>query len=78
MKEIHQNIVVIDDVLYEVESTLKAIDITFKAFHALHANYPVESERIWLFLQKAIYNIETQWDKQEGTVTALVQEYCKS
>lgn len=58
-----------------MESTLKAIDVTFKAFHALYANYPVESERIWLFLQKAIYNIETQWDKQEGIVTVLAKEY---
>lgn len=74
-KDIHQNFIVIDNILYEVESTLKAVDITFKSFHALHAIYPIESERIWLFLQQAVYNIQTPWDKQDSSVTILVEEF---
>ncbi|KAJ1526452.1 hypothetical protein ONE63_009586 [Megalurothrips usitatus] len=51
--------VVVDDYKYTLETPLKAIDIVFKIYHALHAVYPPESEPLWLFLQLAVYKFST-------------------
>jgi hypothetical protein len=42
--------VVLDDARWQVQTALKAVDICFKAFHVLHAQYPVESN-VWMLLQ---------------------------
>ena len=61
----------VNAVLFEVESPLRALDITFKIIHALDAQYPKESEREWLFLEKAVYKINLK----KSTTTKLVNDY---
>ncbi|KAJ1521832.1 hypothetical protein ONE63_003467 [Megalurothrips usitatus] len=49
--------------LYEVESPAEAIDLTFKAVHALCLEYALESKNMWLLLQQKVYGIHTEWDE---------------
>ncbi|XP_052858124.1 uncharacterized protein LOC128265918 [Drosophila gunungcola] len=44
-------------------------------YHALHAFYPHQSLYPWLFIQKAIYEIETQWDPQVPCVETKIKEF---
>lgn len=74
IEQITDSYIVIDEVRYRVPSPLRAIDICFKSYHTLHANYPFQSESIWLFIQKALYDINTEWDNRPA-VDTLVQEY---
>lgn len=64
----------IDDNLYRIESCLKALDVCFKSFHALHAEYAAEAEQIWYFIQKAFYNLTTKWDKSFIGVNSLLSD----
>ena len=70
---ISNSFVRINSTMYEVENPLKALDITFKAMHALDCKYHKESIREWLFLEKAVYQLNT--DRREGKVTAAVKSY---
>lgn len=67
--------VYIDSFYYTVRTPLEAIDLCFKAYHALHADYPYQSLHPWLFLQKAVYGIKTQWDPQIPPVERRVNEF---
>lgn len=67
--------VVVDDIRYKVESPLEAVDVCFKLYHALHASYPCQSSYTWLFLQKAVYNLDTPWDAEAPNVEAKVSYF---
>lgn len=43
--------------------------------YSLNAEYPKESEQIYLFLQKGIYGINTKYDKKFSAVSTLLKEY---
>ena len=62
----------IDDTRYRFQSVLAALDLCFKSFHVLHAEYPKPSEHIWLFLQKSIYSLNTKWDKRLPCAATLL------
>ncbi|XP_077255928.1 uncharacterized protein LOC143893930 isoform X2 [Temnothorax americanus] len=55
--------VVIDKNYYRFDNIRTAVDVCFKCVHALHAEYSPQSEAIWYFLQLALYDLRTQWDK---------------
>lgn len=55
--------VVIDKNYYRFDNIRTAVDVCFKCVHALHAEYSPQSEAIWYFLQLALYDLHTQWDK---------------
>lgn len=67
-----QSYVSVDATLYKLESALKALDVCFKAIHALNAKYPPEAEQVWLLIQRGIFEIVTKWDKQIPSVTAIL------
>ncbi|KAE8738601.1 hypothetical protein FOCC_FOCC015915 [Frankliniella occidentalis] len=48
--------------LYKVNNCFEALDSCFKAFFALHAEYPFESEQIWLLIQRCVFKIKTSYD----------------
>ncbi|XP_067212552.1 uncharacterized protein [Linepithema humile] len=78
--EIHQCFVVINNLRYEVETPLKGIDLVFKICTALNIEYPLEIRQLFMFLQRAVYNFETLWDKHKNSqltcsVLALIKEY---
>lgn len=72
---ITESYVYIDNFPYKVESPLRAVDVCFKTYHALHASYPFQSRQPWLFLQQAIYKFKTEWDEHVPSVATLVNEY---
>lgn len=44
--------------LYRLTSLVKAIDVAFQSYMALYLKYPLESERVWIFIQRVLYGIE--------------------
>lgn len=77
-ENIAQSFVVLDDnYKYEVETPLKAVDVVFKCFHALHATYPPKASQIWQFFQRAVYNIprNSSYDAYFSGVESLIQDY---
>lgn len=69
LDRITESYVVLDSKLYSVESPLRAIDVTFKAFFALYAKFPKQATPLWLILQKSIYEINTKWDNMRNFPT---------
>jgi hypothetical protein len=66
--------VVVDNTTWKVTSVLNGVDTCFKAFHALHATYPLETHA-WLLIQKLVYCISTKWDTKSVTsVNALLSD----
>lgn len=61
LKNITSSYVILDDRPIRVESPLRAIEVSFKAYHALHCTYPIQSERLWIVIEKALYGIEHRW-----------------
>lgn len=59
IKDIH---VSSDSFMYKAPSVLKAIDICFTLTHVLNLKYPYESEHVWLFIQRAMYDMKTRYD----------------
>lgn len=60
-----------------IDSPLKAFDIFFKLFHALHCCYPKQTERELYFLERAVYNIQCHSDKQirDSKTEGFINEY---
>lgn len=75
LDEIHQSFVVLDIRKYfEVDTPLKAIDICFKIFHALHIQYPPECAQ---FIHRATYEMprNRQYDPHYSSVEILLKEF---
>lgn len=66
--------VVVDDVLLSTPTALKAVDLCFKVIHALHTEYPVEAEQVWMLLQWGLYNIRTEYDKSFVSVNIVLSD----
>lgn len=69
---VSQCFVVTNDVIYEVDTLLKAVDTCFKLFFVLNAQYPSVSVEPWLFLQKAVYKIDTPYDTTSSRLLELL------
>lgn len=65
----------VDDILYEIPTILKAMDICFKVHFVFDAAYSIECEQVWTFLQQAIYRINTPTDKKIKAVINLVEKF---
>lgn len=52
-----RSVVKINEEIYDVESPLKAVDVCFKSFFVLDAQFPTESEYCYLYLQEYVYKI---------------------
>lgn len=53
----------VDEIKYQFESGLKALDTLFKLFHVFKAEYPIQSAHIYTLIQKGVYNINLPQDK---------------
>ncbi|KAJ8671773.1 hypothetical protein QAD02_003032 [Eretmocerus hayati] len=65
----------IENIMYIVPSVQKALDLCFKSYHALHAEYPVQSIGPWLLLQKGVYRLHTVWDHDDSRVIELLDYF---
>lgn len=66
--------VILEEDIIACDTVLGAIDLLFKIFHVLNAQYPKESVHIWLTIQKFVYNITTKTDKVIPYVETLIQQ----
>lgn len=73
---IQQSYIRVNNNLYKVDNPRKAIDITFKIFHALDVKYHAEAEREWLFLERAVYGVN-EGKSGDAKVKSVVSEYLK-
>lgn len=64
----------IDDVVYNMPSVLKALDLCFQAFHVFNAQYTIQSKQIWLMLQLGLYLFRTKWDESITDVNAILND----
>ena len=47
----------VNNKLWKVGSVLQAVDICFMSFFTFDAEYQIEAYHIWLFIQRALYDI---------------------
>ena len=66
--------VAVDDVKYEVSSLLNAIDLSYKIYYAAHCDFPESCHSLWLFIQKALFDIHYPNDRATPSLHALVGE----
>ncbi|KYM97728.1 hypothetical protein ALC62_11588, partial [Cyphomyrmex costatus] len=45
----------VNDILYKVDTPLRAVDLCFKIFHVMNASYPPEAETAWTFIEQLVY-----------------------
>ncbi|XP_011311727.1 uncharacterized protein [Fopius arisanus] len=71
---VYMNNSIDDPTTYQVDTILKAIHLTFKIFFALSCAYPLFAHSIWLFIQKALYNIDLPDDRCNREVLQLIEQ----
>ena len=59
---------------YKFSSVIKAVDISFKLKMCLSLNYANECAQVYLLIQKAIYKIDTEYDKVSPALSILLKE----
>jgi len=67
---------VVNDLLFKLETPIKALDICFKAFHTLNLEYPKEAEQVWHFNSEYFFGITDIKHKFIG-VKSLVNDLSK-
>lgn len=50
----------INKYFYEAETPLRALDLCFKAFFALSAEYPKECDQCWIFIERYFFNMNRE------------------
>ncbi|XP_071573010.1 uncharacterized protein [Temnothorax nylanderi] len=62
LSSVTSNYVYIDGEIILLESPTRAVEVAFKFYHALHCEYPAQSERVWIVLQKTLFNLNLPED----------------
>lgn len=65
----------VNDEQIKLDSPIVAFDSCFKLYHALHAEYPCQASYSWLFVQQAMYGLETKWDFDAPSVATAVKKF---
>ena len=65
----------LDGFSYEVDSPLKAVDIVFKACHALHVDYPHEAQKVFAFLPHYVYKFSTSHNVHCASARQIGDKY---
>lgn len=68
---------VVDNIVYEMTSIVKAVDTCFKIIWALNLEYPSECLPVWQFLQRVIYTFSEKAvpkDKVAASVLSLISD----
>lgn len=60
--------------LYPAESPFNALDLAFKIFQVMDAEYPKESKVSWMTLQKNLYNLKTANDPSLADERKLLRD----
>jgi len=75
IEDIKQFLIVLDQQKWEADSALQAVDICFKIFFALNGKYPVESNHIWLMIQRVVYECKLASDFKEKGLKSYLEEH---
>jgi len=59
-------------IYYECASLLEAVDVSLKASLVFNLHYSPAALSVWVFLQKAVYGIQTPSDNNSVKVLALI------
>lgn len=51
--------IIVNDIKYKTDTSIRALELTFKLFHAIALDWPLESEHIWLFIQQLVFEIKS-------------------
>jgi len=65
----------VNDILYKVDTPLRAIDLCFKIFHVMNASYPPEAETAWTFIEQIVYKFPKT--KTYVSVNSLMSDVVK-
>lgn len=74
LNDISSYFVVLDNTFYRLNSIISSVDCCFKIIIALNAEYPLESEAIWYFIQKGLFKLQTPLDKNFTAVNAFLSD----
>ena len=74
---IEQVFVLVEDMVYEVQTLTKAVDVCFKTLFLFNLEYASAVEDVWVLLQLALYDIHTVYDKPSSLVKELVSYITK-
>ena len=66
--------VVQNRVFYECSTLIEAVDVCLKSTFVFHLLYPSASNSVWVFLQKAVYDISTEYDNVPIKVLSLLSD----
>lgn len=64
--------VCINNNLWKLGSVLQAVDVCFKSFFVFDAEYQVQAYHLWLFVQRALYDIYLLGERSITNVTTLI------
>ena len=72
LNKITDSYFVIDGTTSTVESTIRAVAVTFYAHHALYASYSysMQSARLWVVLAQALFGLTDPTDKEVAVTKA--------
>lgn len=66
--------VIQSNLFFQVPSIVTGIDVCFKACFVFHVGFANASKSSWLFLQKAVYAIDTEHDGDNTKVLQLMAD----
>lgn len=66
--------VIVDNIKYIFNEPLEAVDTCFKIFWVLNLEYPSECNHCWLFIQKAVHQINGVVKNISAGVETLIKD----
>ena len=67
IKDINSSYIVIGRRPILVETPLRALEVAFECYFALHCEYPIQSRRQWTVLQKTLFDLHVPSDRINPT-----------
>lgn len=67
-------LVYFDSILYKLHSILRAVEVCYKLFHLFNLQYPIESDIVWLFIQKYLFCFSSKYDKPYHKLSQILSE----
>jgi hypothetical protein len=61
-----------DTVLYQFPTFVQCLDICFQTYQVMNLQYPRELKNFWIFIQREICGLKTEYDTFSPCVSTLV------
>lgn len=63
---------------FKFNNPLQAVEVCFQCFITINIKYPKYSTHVWIFIQQAIFDVNTPWDVVIPSVKTLAKELSKN